>query len=79
MKVYLKQIMGKFASIMKIMVEFLLIQTDIALAIVADGMGGHRAGDVASAMTIDLLKEMLGAIDQIETADKAEEWLRAML
>ena len=30
--------------------------TVTVLAIVADGMGGHRAGDVASGMTITELK-----------------------
>ena len=30
------------------------------LAIVADGMGGHRAGDVASEMALFKLKEILG-------------------
>jgi PPM family protein phosphatase len=46
------------------------------LAIVADGMGGHRAGDVASEMTVSSLKEMWENTDGIHTADDAEEWLR---
>lgn len=48
----------------------------ICLAIVADGMGGHRAGDVASTMTIDLLKESWEEGSYIETATHAEDWLR---
>lgn len=48
----------------------------ICLAIVADGMGGHRAGDVASTMTIDLLKESWEEGNDIETATDAENWLR---
>ena len=41
---------------MRIMGEYFKIkQTN--LAIVADGMGGHRAGDVASHMTVMKLKE----------------------
>ena len=39
------------------MVASSLIHEGVHLAIVADGMGGHRAGDVASTMTIDMLKE----------------------
>ncbi|MFJ7746989.1 Stp1/IreP family PP2C-type Ser/Thr phosphatase [Peribacillus sp. NPDC097295] len=48
----------------------------VRLAIVADGMGGHRAGDVASGMTIDLLKKRWEESTDIETATDAEEWLR---
>jgi PPM family protein phosphatase len=46
------------------------------LAVVADGMGGHRAGDVASGMTIDILKEQWNTADKMETAEQAEQWLK---
>jgi serine/threonine protein phosphatase PrpC len=46
------------------------------LAIVADGMGGHRAGDVASGMTLNELKKQWENTKGITTADKAEKWLK---
>lgn len=46
------------------------------LAIVADGMGGHRAGDVASNMTLTHLQKMWEESEGIQTADQAETWLR---
>lgn len=46
------------------------------LAIVADGMGGHRAGDVASQMTINLLQKSWEESQSIKTAEQAEEWLK---
>jgi PPM family protein phosphatase len=46
------------------------------LAIVADGMGGHRAGDVASKMTINLLQKAWEESQNIRTAEQAEEWLK---
>ncbi|MDF2855679.1 MAG: Stp1/IreP family PP2C-type Ser/Thr phosphatase [Neobacillus sp.] len=46
------------------------------LAIVADGMGGHRAGDVASKMTVAYLQEVWENSEEIKTADQAEEWLK---
>lgn len=45
------------------------------LAVVADGMGGHRAGDVASEMTLSQLKQAWEDSNGIETADAAEKWL----
>ena len=46
------------------------------LAIVADGMGGHRAGDVASEMALVSLMELWESTTEIDTPDRAEEWLR---
>lgn len=49
------------------------------LAIVADGMGGHRAGDVASAMTVSILQELWEQTEGINTADAAETWLKTQI
>ncbi|MBY0097626.1 Stp1/IreP family PP2C-type Ser/Thr phosphatase [Mesobacillus maritimus] len=49
------------------------------LAVVADGMGGHRAGDVASEMTIHFLETEWANTDKIETAEEAEDWLRSKI
>ncbi|WP_088105049.1 Stp1/IreP family PP2C-type Ser/Thr phosphatase [Halalkalibacter urbisdiaboli] len=46
------------------------------LAVVADGMGGHRAGDVASSMTITLLKEAWEQHPALKTVVEAETWLK---
>ncbi|MBP3038324.1 Stp1/IreP family PP2C-type Ser/Thr phosphatase [Bacillaceae bacterium Marseille-Q3522] len=45
------------------------------LAIVADGVGGHLAGDVASEMAIMNLKERWEKAEKIQTAEQAENWL----
>jgi PPM family protein phosphatase len=49
------------------------------LAIVADGMGGHRAGDVASEMTISQLKMDWESSNGITTAGEAENWLKEQI
>jgi PPM family protein phosphatase len=46
------------------------------LAIVADGMGGHRAGDVASSMALDGMREAWEQASGIRTAEQAEKWLQ---
>jgi serine/threonine protein phosphatase PrpC len=46
------------------------------LAIVADGMGGHLAGEVASGMTLTELKKQWEMAKGINTADEAEKWLK---
>jgi PPM family protein phosphatase len=48
----------------------------LTLAVVADGMGGHRAGDVASSMATSILKELWEQSSNIEKPDLAENWLR---
>jgi protein phosphatase len=44
--------------------------TDIGLAVLADGMGGHRGGEVASAITVSTILEKLG--DRLKTIKSAE-------
>ncbi len=46
------------------------------LAVVADGMGGHRAGDVASEMTITYLKNEWEETENISSPDIAEQWMK---
>ncbi|TSI11455.1 Stp1/IreP family PP2C-type Ser/Thr phosphatase [Lysinibacillus sp. BW-2-10] len=47
------------------------------LAILADGMGGHNAGDVASEMAIEEMKSHFLQVDQaqLETPDAKKTWL----
>lgn len=54
------------------------VRTDngMTLALLADGMGGHKAGDVASQMTIDVLQCELIAIHHEMSA---KQWEEAMM
>ncbi len=45
------------------------------LAIIADGMGGHRAGDIASQMAVSLMKEHWYESETFSTPEEAEKWL----
>lgn len=45
------------------------------LAVVADGMGGHRAGDVASSMAIQLFHDYWKQTYNMNEPKKIEEWL----
>jgi len=43
----------------------------LTIAVLADGMGGHQAGDIASRTTIDILMKLLGPLRAEMTS---EEW-----
>lgn len=45
------------------------------LAVIADGMGGHKAGDVASQMAIDQVQEKWEKEAKWLTQDEIENWL----
>lgn len=45
------------------------------LAIVADGMGGHQAGDVASQMATNLIEEKWTASEALSSPEMTEAWL----
>ncbi|GAC92096.1 MULTISPECIES: Stp1/IreP family PP2C-type Ser/Thr phosphatase [Anoxybacillus] len=46
------------------------------LAVVADGMGGHLAGDVASEMTMTQLKQFWEETGEMTSPQQAEMWLK---
>lgn len=46
---------------------------------VADGMGGHRAGEVASSMAIDILKKRAGEFEEGDTPQRIQKMLKEAL
>ena len=46
---------------------------------VADGMGGHKAGEVASAIAIEHIRKSFYALETIGTKDEAIDWLRIIV
>ncbi|MYL28279.1 Stp1/IreP family PP2C-type Ser/Thr phosphatase [Halobacillus halophilus] len=51
-------------------------QAGQVLAVTADGMGGHQAGDVASRMAVDVLHNEWEQSDEFHTPSGAEEWMK---
>src|SRR5699024_5071508 len=46
------------------------------MAVVADGMGGHRAGDVASQMAINLIRDQWEKQPVLKTPEDVETWMQ---
>ncbi|CDO02283.1 Serine/threonine phosphatase stp [Oceanobacillus picturae] len=49
---------------------------DQLLAVIADGMGGHQAGDVASRMATSLMETEWLESEQLDNPEAAESWLQ---
>ncbi|WP_088809507.1 MULTISPECIES: Stp1/IreP family PP2C-type Ser/Thr phosphatase [Listeria] len=54
-------------------------KTGNPIVIVADGMGGHRAGDVASEMAVKLLSEAWQETEEFLHANDVEDWFRIVI
>ena len=46
---------------------------------IADGMGGHKAGEIASSIAINYIEESIADKETIGTKDEAIEWLRQIV
>jgi len=53
-----------------------LVDLDLGLLVVADGMGGHNAGEVASAMAVTAIRDFLVASDSPRTRVLLEQAVR---
>ena len=51
---------------------------DFVLAI-ADGMGGHKAGEIASSITIEHITSSFNNLEKMGSKDEAIDWLRAIV
>ncbi|HEX7066455.1 MAG TPA: Stp1/IreP family PP2C-type Ser/Thr phosphatase [Bacillales bacterium] len=51
-------------------------EAGLILAIVADGMGGHRAGDVASTLALDYIKQRWAEAGDLGSGEAAGQWLK---
>jgi serine/threonine protein phosphatase PrpC len=56
-----------------------LLNSGLTAAIVADGMGGHRAGDVASSLAVNSLVQSLKAWEETSPAEERVSKLRDMI
>lgn len=54
---------------------FIYNKDGLLLTIVADGMGGHQAGDVASSMTMEILTKKWYETESLSTPTSIESWL----
>jgi len=49
------------------------------LAIIADGMGGHQAGDVASQMATSIMEEQWNQKNKLHSPEETENWLSTVI
>ncbi|WP_337914062.1 Stp1/IreP family PP2C-type Ser/Thr phosphatase [Cohnella zeiphila] len=77
MKTAMRSHVGKVRQINEDRAWVALPGNGLAAAVVADGMGGHKAGEVASELAVESLSRSLSAWTEPLAAEETEEKLRA--
>src|SRR5690625_1401150 len=49
------------------------------LAVIADGMGGHQAGDIASEMAVSIIQQSWKESKELKDPEETETWLSHIL
>lgn len=75
MEVALKTHVGHVRQVNEDTAEVFVREPNVFLAVVADGMGGHQAGDVASQLAVKQMKQAFEAVELEQTAAEWEQWL----
>ncbi|MDQ0165702.1 Stp1/IreP family PP2C-type Ser/Thr phosphatase [Bacillus horti] len=75
MEVVLKTHIGRVRQVNEDTAEVVKRESNTTLVIVADGMGGHQAGDVASQLAVKYVKQAFMKAELHSSAVTWEEWL----
>ncbi len=79
MQTYYQTDSGKVRSHNEDSVVIVKNVSDEYLMVVADGMGGHRAGEVASSMVVSEMGSRFSNLGSIGTKEEAVNWLKSII
>lgn len=79
MKTYYQTDPGKVRSHNEDSVNIVKNRNDEYLVVVADGMGGHKAGEVASSLAVNELAKRFSELSSVGTKEEAVIWLKEII
>ena len=79
MKAYYQTDPGKVRSHNEDSVTIVENENNETLVVVADGMGGHKAGEVASSLAVNELSRRFSELSSIGTKEEAVIWLKEIV
>ena len=79
MKTYYQTDPGKVRSHNEDSVTIVKNNNDEYLVVVADGMGGHKAGEVASSLVVNELSKRFSMLSSMGTKEEAVVWLKEII
>ncbi len=79
MKLFYQTDPGKVRSHNEDSVTIVKNEADEYLVVVADGMGGHKAGEVASSLAVNELSKRFSELSSIGSKEEAVVWLKEII